>query len=105
VVLVSGIAHDLMDAGGVEIAQKPADDVRMPQSGVAGKMVGHRGDADRHVGRVDANRSRVRNVAPAGLEEIPGRPRRARKGRLPTQRPLARRRTERSRQFIYVYRP
>ena len=37
--------------------------MRMAQSGVAGKMVGHRGDADRHLGGVDANRSRVRYVA------------------------------------------
>ena len=40
-VLVGGVAHHLMDAGGVEIAQQPADDVWMVQAGVAGILHKH----------------------------------------------------------------
>ena len=65
-VLVSRIAHDLVDAGRIKIPQKPTEHMRMAQAGIAGKMVRHRDDADRHVGGVDANGSGVCYVATIG---------------------------------------
>jgi len=32
VVLISGVAHDLMEAGGVQVAQQATENVRMMQS-------------------------------------------------------------------------
>ena len=65
-VLIGRVAHDLMDARGVEVAQQAANDMGVMQTGIAGKVVAHGRGLDRDIGCIDANRPHVGNGCPVG---------------------------------------
>src|SRR5215470_10322845 len=65
-VLVRRVAHHLMKTRRIQIAQQPPHDVRVMQTGVAGKVIarGHRLDGD--IGSMQADRAHVRDGGSVG---------------------------------------
>lgn len=60
-VLVGGVAHDLMQAGGVKITQKRSEHMRVMEPGITRKMIGVRDHPNGDVGKVRAWRDRSRH--------------------------------------------
>lgn len=59
VIFVGGVAHHLMQSGGVQIAQQPVDDVRVMQAGIAGEVINLGRRLNRDVGGVNGCRAHV----------------------------------------------
>src|SRR5262249_22232769 len=70
VIFIGRVAHHLMQAGSIQIAQQAAENMRMPQPGVARKVVGHGRDLDGNVSRVHTHRADVGYVGAS--ERAPG---------------------------------
>ena len=65
-ILVSGVAHHLMYAGGVDVAHEAAEHVRVVQAGIAGEMNVLVTTADGEIGGVDGDGAHVGDVGSVG---------------------------------------